>query len=106
MHVLEEGVFKYLLSVFLNPLSATVSGDLDDLVTKLLGSKANRCHGMRLFWRVDFTCGFTRLTLLSSEQRVGELLALVILLQTNEGQAILMDRFPPGFDEHRKSRAA
>ena len=106
MHVLEEGIFKYLLSVFLEPLSATVSGDLDNLVTKLLGSKANRCHGMRLFPRVNFTRGFTRLTLLSSEERTGELLALVIVLQTDEVKAILLDRFTPGFDERRKSRAA
>jgi hypothetical protein len=106
MHVLEEGIFKYLLSVFLAPLSDTTAGDLDNLATKLLGHKANRCHGMRLFPRVNFTRGFTRLTLLSSEERVGELLALVILLQTDKGQAILEDRFSPGFDARRISRAA
>jgi NACalpha-BTF3-like transcription factor len=106
MHVLEEGIFKYLLSVFLLPLSDTTAGDLDDLATKLLGPEANRCHGMRLFPRVNFTRGFTRLTLLSSEERVGELLALVILLQTDQGQAILEDRFSPGFDARRMSRAA
>jgi hypothetical protein len=33
-------------------------------------------------------------------------LALVILLQTDEGQAILQDEFSPGFDERRKSRVA
>ena len=33
-------------------------------------------------------------------------MALVVLLQTDEGQAILCDRFSPGFDERRKSRAA
>jgi hypothetical protein len=106
MHVLEEGIMKYLLAVFLDPLSATVSGDLDDLVTKLLGPKANRCHGMRLFPRVNFTRGFSRLTLLSSEERVGELLALVIVLQTDEGKHVLRDRFAPGFDDLRKATAA
>jgi hypothetical protein len=106
MHVLEEGIFKYLLSVFLDPLSDAIAGNLDDLATKLLGPKANRCHGMRSFPRVNFTRGFTRLTLLSSEERVGALLALVLLLQTDKGQAILEDRFSPGFDARRMSRAA
>jgi hypothetical protein len=106
MHVLEEGLYKYLLATFLDPLSETATADLDDFVAKLLGPKANRCHGMRLFPRVNFTRGFSRLTLLSSEERVGELLALVIVLQTDAGRAILSDRFSPGFDERRQVRAA
>jgi hypothetical protein len=106
MHVLEEGLFKYLLATFLDPLSETTTSNLDDFVAKLLGPKANRCHGMRLFPRVNFTRGFSRLTLLSSEERVGELIALVIVLQTDTGRAILSDRFSPGFDARRKVRAA
>jgi hypothetical protein len=106
MHVLEEGLFKYLLATFLEPLSESATEDLDKFVAKLLGPKANRCHGMRLFPRVNFTRGFSRLTLLSSEERVGELLALVIVLQTDTGREILSDRFSPGFDERRKVRAA
>jgi hypothetical protein len=106
MHVLEEGIFKYLLSVFLDPLSDTISGEVDDLVTKLFGPTANRCHGMWLFPRLNFTRGFTRLTLLSSEERVGALIVLVILLQTARGQEILLDRFSPDFDQRRKTRAA
>jgi hypothetical protein len=106
VHVLEEGIFKYLLSVFLDPLSDTISGEVDDLVTKLFGPTANRCHGMWLFPRLNFTIGFTRLTLLSSEERVGALTVLVILLQTARGQEILLDRFSPDFDQRRKTRAA
>ena len=37
MHLLEEGIIKYLVSVFLEPLSATVLGELDIYVNKLLG---------------------------------------------------------------------
>jgi hypothetical protein len=66
MHVLEEDAFKHLLSMFLDPLSDTASGKLDSLVTKLFGSNANRCHGMHLFPRVNFTCGFTWLHLACS----------------------------------------
>jgi hypothetical protein len=79
MHVLEEGLFKYLLATFLDPLSETATADLDNFVAKLLGPTANRCHGMRLFPRVNFTQGFSRLTLLTSEERVGEVLAIVLV---------------------------
>jgi hypothetical protein len=106
MHLLEEGIMKYFVSVFLDPLSATVLGKLDIYVNNLLGGKANRCFGSQCFPRVNFTRGFSRLTLLSSEERVGELLALVIVLQTDKGKEILKERFTTGFDEHWKERAA
>jgi hypothetical protein len=106
MHLLEEGLLKYLLSVFLDPLSATVKGELDELVNKLLGAKANRCLGSRLFPRVNFTRGFSRLTLLSSEERTGALLALILVLLTDKGRELLGERFSVGFDERRKERAA
>jgi hypothetical protein len=61
---------------------------------------------MRFVPPVNFTQGFSRLTLLSSEEQVGELLALVIVLHTDRGRAILSDRFSPGFDKRRKVRAA
>ena len=61
---------------------------------------------MRFFPRINFTRGFTRLTLLSSKERVDVLLALIVVLKTNKGRDIINDRFSPGFDERRKSRAA
>jgi hypothetical protein len=61
MHLLEEGIIKYLVSVFLEPLSASVLAVLDIYVNKLLGGKANRCFGSCSFPRVDFTRGFSRL---------------------------------------------
>jgi hypothetical protein len=105
MHLLEAGIIKYLVSVFLALLSATVLADLDIYASKLLGGKTNRCFGSRSFPRVNFTRGFSRLTLLSSEENVGELLALVIILQTEEGKEILKERFTTRFDERRKERA-
>jgi hypothetical protein len=45
MHLLEEGIIKYLVSIFLDPRSAIVLGKLDLDVTKLLGGKANPCFG-------------------------------------------------------------
>jgi hypothetical protein len=105
MHLLEEGIIKCLVSVFMDPLSATVLADLDIYVNKLLGGKANRCFGSQSFPRVNFTRRFSRLTLLTSEENVGELLALVIVLQTDKSKEILKERFTTGFDERRKERA-
>ena len=103
MHLLEEGILKYVLAVFLDPLSDTAKSDLDDLVSKLF--RANRCHGSRWFPRLNFTRGFSRLTLLSSEERTGAFLALLLVLVTEQGRALLLDRFSPGFDDRRKARA-
>jgi hypothetical protein len=72
IHLLEERIIKYLVSIFLEPLSASVLGELDIYVNTLPGGKANRCFGSRSFPRVNFTRGFSRLTLLSSEERVGD----------------------------------
>ena len=59
-----------------------------------------------MFPRVNFTRGYSRLTLLSSEEQTGALLALVLVLGTDKGQEILGPRFCPAFDEARKERAA
>ena len=105
MHLLEEGILKYTLGVFLEALSATAQSDLDDLVSKLFSAKANRCHGSRLFPRLNFTRGYSRLTLLSSEERTGAFLALIVVLVTEKGKDILLHRFSDGFDDRRKARA-
>lgn len=75
-------------------------------VTQLLGVKANRCFGSRKFPRVNFTRGFSYITLLSSEEITDMLLALVFVLQTDRGKAILGERFSIRLDECRKERAA
>ena len=69
MHLLEEGLMVYLLTVFFSPLSETILSNLDEYAVHLLGKKSNRCFGSRLFPRVNFTSGYTRLTLLASHER-------------------------------------
>ena len=103
MHLLEEGILKYVIAVFLDPLSVTIKSDLDNYVSMLF--RANRCHGSRFFPRLNFTRGYCRLSLLSSEERTGAFLALLIVLVTERGQLLLRDRFSVGFDERRKARA-
>jgi hypothetical protein len=105
MHVLEEGIIKYMTDTFLTPMSDTMAAMLDAYVEKILGPASSRCHNWRNFPRVNFARGFSRLTLLSSEERVGVMLVLVIVLSTDEGKKILEGRFGPEFDQKRKSRA-
>ena len=105
MHLLEEGILKYTLGVFLEALSATAQSDVDDLVSKLFSAKANRCHGSKLFPRLNFTRGYSRLTLLSSEERTGAFLALIVVMVTEKGRGVLLHRFSNDFDQERKKRA-
>jgi hypothetical protein len=79
---------------------------LDKYVTELLGSDTNRCFGSRRFPQVNFTRGYSTLTLLGSEERVGQLLTLSLVLHTDRGQEILGGRFSPGFDIRRKEWAS
>jgi hypothetical protein len=106
MHLLEEGIFKYLEFVLLVPLSDTVLAEIDKLVEELFGPEANRCAGSKEYPRFNFTRGFTRLTLLSSTERVGVLIVIVILLRTERGRKLFQPRFEVGFDKRRKERAA
>jgi hypothetical protein len=101
MHLLEEGILKYLEFTLLAPLSGTVLSETDLLVTELFGLEANRCSGSRSFPRLNFTRGFTRLTLLSSTERVGVLIVIVLLLRTKRGREIFRPRFEAGFDVRR-----
>jgi hypothetical protein len=55
---------------------------------------------------VSISRGYSRLTLLGSEERMGVLLALVLVMQTDRGREILKERFTVGFDQRRKERAA
>jgi hypothetical protein len=106
MHLLEEGILKCLEFTLLAPLSNTVLLEIDLLVTELFGLEANRCSGSRSFPRLNFTRGFTRLALLSSTERAGVLIVIVLLLRTERGREIFRPRFEAGFDVRRKERAA
>jgi hypothetical protein len=86
MQLLEEGILKCLEFTLLAPLSDTVLSETDLLVTELFGLEANRCSGSRLFPRLNFTQGFTRLTLPSSTERAGVLIVIVLLLRTERGR--------------------
>ena len=45
------------------------------------------------FPRINFTSGFTRLTLLTASKKIGALMALVIFIKTSKGYKILSTQF-------------
>ena len=103
MHCLEEGIFKYVQQTILEPLPESVRKQLDTLVNTLFSK--NRLHGLELFPRCNFSNGFSSLSYLSSDERVGVILVLIIVMSTKQGKEILSRRFHPSFDMLRKEIA-
>ena len=99
MHCLEEGIFKYIHQTILDPLPETQRKQLDSLVNSMMTK--NRTHGMDYFSRCNFSNGFSSLSYLSSDERVGAILALLIVMYTDKGREILDSRFHPSFDSIR-----
>jgi hypothetical protein len=61
----------------------------------------NRSSERNAYPRVSFTRGYTQLTMLSADERVGQLFVLALLLQTKPGRDVLRPRFETGFDSRR-----
>jgi hypothetical protein len=63
----------------------------------------NRSSEKKTYPRVSFTRGYTQLTRLSADERVGQLFVLAVLLQTKHGRKVLEPRFDFDFDTKRDS---
>jgi hypothetical protein len=103
MHALDEGLIKYVVTLCFNPMSDGMKTTIDNLVEKVLSVRSGERKG---YPRINFTRGYTRLTMLSANENIGVLLALAILLQLPEGKALIADRFDPDFDKRRKQQGA
>jgi Plavaka transposase len=104
LHTVEEGLIPNLLEVFYGLMPPNTRGKIDDLVEQLFSKGRNRSSERDSFPKVSFARGYTSLTMLSANERVGQLFVLAILLQVPEGRKILNPRFAEDFDEKRKSR--
>jgi hypothetical protein len=58
-----------------------------------------------LYPRISFSGGYSSLTQLSADEKVGKLFALAIVAETPVGREILSQRCDPGFDLCKKKRA-
>ena len=82
-------VFKYIHETFLDPLHPTEAKEIDYMVETILGRSVLRSSILGEYPRINFTRGFTRLTLLTASEKVGVLFAVYILLHTERGQEIM-----------------
>ena len=102
MHVFEEGIVPNVLSVILEPLSDTAKTKLDRVALDIVA--ANRWSTE--YPRMNFSGGFTSLTQLTADEKVGKLLLLWITMQTPIGREVMSLRCNPSFDEQKQVVAA
>ena len=101
MHAIEEGIIPNIMSVILDPLPESAKSSLDALAVKIIG--CNRWDSE--YPRMNFSGGFTSLTQLTADEKVGKMILLWIIMQTTLGRDIITKRCSPTFDEQRVSRA-
>jgi hypothetical protein len=92
LHTIQEGVVPKLLQVFYGLMGDKQRTEVDDLVQALFCEGHNRSGERNSYPRVSFTRGYTQLTMLSADERVGQLFVLALLLQTKEGREVAFDR--------------
>jgi hypothetical protein len=102
LHTVEEGLVNRLLSVLFDPMPETMKAAIDKLVEELFCMGRNRSGERDRFPRVSFQKGYSSLTLLSANERLGQLFVVAILLNTPEGRELFSARFDPDFDEKRR----
>jgi hypothetical protein len=103
LHTVEEGLVNRLfLSVLLDPMPETMKAAIDKLVEELFCMGRNQSGERDWFPRVSFQKGYSSLTLLSANERLGQLFVVAILLNTPEGRDLFSARFDPEFDEKRR----
>jgi len=97
MHAFEEGIVPNILSVILDPLSDTEKSKLDAIALNIVS--CNRWDPE--YPRMNFSGGFSSLTQLTADEKMGKLL----LLQTPLGRMILDKRCAPTFDDQKTAIA-
>ena len=105
MHSVEEGIFKHVIECILGLLPGSQKARVNRLVAQWFTLKGSNRSGERPNYpRVSFTRGFCTETLLSADERVGQLFVIALLLITKQGKDIMQARFDPDFDTSRAKR--
>ena len=102
MHAFEEGIVPNILSVILDPLPDTAKTHLDSIALSIVSS--NRWD--QEYPRMNFSGGFSSLTQLTADEKVGKLVLLWIIMQTPIGRDIMSKRCSSSFDSQRSAAAA
>ena len=112
MHAVQSGIFPYVSHLVLDPLPDKLKTELDTLVDELLGSL--RSSEKPSYPRYTFSKGYSKLTLLTSDEWPGMLFVLLLVLRTERGREIMggvfaqADKQQPRFvaqETHRQRQA-
>lgn len=87
MHAFQSGIMMYLTKMALDKLPPKKKAELDRLVDEILGDL--RTSEKDSLPRFNFTKGFTKVSMITSDEWAGKLFVLLIVMSTNKGRDIL-----------------
>jgi hypothetical protein len=89
LHFSEAGFFQYINQTIYDPLQPKECQRVDFLVESHLGKETLRSSCRHQYPRINFTRGFSQLTLLTHSEKIGVTLATLVLLHTKAGRSLL-----------------
>ncbi|KAG9298107.1 hypothetical protein G9A89_021683, partial [Geosiphon pyriformis] len=102
MHAFEEGIVPNIMSVIIDPMPDSAKASLDALALDIVS--CNRWDSE--YPRMNFSGGFSSLTQLTADEKIGKMMLLWIIMQTPLGMDIMNKRCNPSFDVQRAASAA
>jgi hypothetical protein len=91
MHAFLEGVLKYCIKVFIDPMPPIQKTKIDMLVDEIFGK--HRSSEKRNMLRTNFTKGMTNLTMVTADEQAGIALTILIIAQMDKGVDVFDNRF-------------
>ena len=91
MHAFQLGIVRYVVQVVIGYLHDDSKVMLDNLVDRLFVGK--RSGEKSEYPRIDFSRGFSNLTMVTADEWPGMLMAMIIAMRTKDGEAIFRTVF-------------
>ena len=106
LHSLKSGVVRYVLDIIIGNLTDSEFSELDLYVERLLSQGINGSSHCETLPRVSFRKGYSKLTELSADERMGQLFVLSFVLSTKKSREILKPLFERKFGDQEESEDA
>jgi hypothetical protein len=91
MHAFLEGVLKYALRIYVDPMSPKHKKLLDLLIDKIFGKLRSAENARSDFLKSNYTHGYTNLTMLTADEWAEMAFTLLVACKSKEGSKILTD---------------
>ena len=91
MHAFLEGVLKYALRIYIDPMAPRFKRRLDYLVDKMFGLLRNAENARASFLKSNYSHGYTNLTMLTADEWAGMAFTLLVVSLSSEGQALFKE---------------